>query len=165
MLKDRRYSGHAAHPRSHDLLPSVFSTGAGSPPTVTPSSTASPSPAQAPTTPAIAVTPTPTITAAITSTPLAGETVIFVDDFGRPDSQDIGNGWSEYEPSGVAANASGQLHLTSGSKSRDGVKVFRALPQQNDLRISGTLTIEKNYSRVWVLVRADGAMSAKWAGV
>jgi len=84
-----------------------------------------------------------------------------VDDFNRSDSPVVGNGWSEYEPGGIATIDGNVLRLTSGFASQDGVKVFRSLPRQNGLKITGRIRIMNDFSRVWVMVRADGTTSLR----
>jgi len=91
-----------------------------------------------------------------------GTQLPFLDDFKRPNDPTVGKGWSEYEPLGGAATIESEaLRLTSGSTTGDGVKVFRPIPQQNGLRIGGTVTFGPTFSRLWVLVRADATTSLR----
>ena len=85
----------------------------------------------------------------------------FIDDFNRPDAAIVGNDWSEYEPSGSAAIQSDTLLITSNGQSGSGAKVFRPLPQQTNLRVTGRFTMTAYFTRLWVLVRADGPTSLR----
>jgi hypothetical protein len=67
----------------------------------------------------------------------------------------------EYEPGGSAEISGDALHITTGSASEDGAKVFRPLPSQTNLKVSGTVRFLTSFSRIWVLVRADGTESLR----
>jgi Carboxypeptidase regulatory-like domain len=89
------------------------------------------------------------------------EPLSFFDDFERPDATAVGNGWLEYEPGGSTEVTGGALHITTGSQTGDGAKVFRPLPIHKNLKISGTVRFTRAFSRLWVLVRADGSTSLR----
>lgn len=101
------------------------------------------------------------------------------DDFNRPNNSSVGNGWSEYEPSGSAFIGNNTLRLTSPQPTApgtcpcstacncNGAKVYRSLPQQTGVRVTGRFVmsgsggIAPGFSRLRVLLRADGATSLR----
>lgn len=121
--------------------------------------------------------------ATVLAAPRLGDAVTvlpFFDNFNRSDSTTVGNGWSQYAVGGSAVIQNNTLRLTSppggtntcpcasGNCNCDGVKVFRNLPQQAALRVTGRFalngtgaTLGPGFSRVWVHVRADGATSLR----
>src|SRR5205807_6165290 len=91
----------------------------------------------------------------------ASTSLPFFDGFDRPDNSTVGNGWLEYELGGSAEISSNALHITTGSASGDGAKVYRPLPSESNLRVAGTVRFLNAFSRLWVLVRADGTESLR----
>ncbi len=96
----------------------------------------------------------------------------FFDDFNRPDGSTVGNGWSQYAVGGSTFIQNSELRLTSPPGGTNtcpcgsvcncyGAKIFRPLPQQSGVRVTGRFIVNNSFSRFWVHVRADGATSLR----
>lgn len=115
-------------------------------PTETPTPTATPTSTEMPTasaTPTETNTPTPTTTSSPTPTPTPVTGPLYADDFDRPDSLTVGNGWVEVEAAGAEAGISGnRLCFLDTSDLANRPVVSRTFPQVSSGQVTWTFSFD-----------------------